>query len=83
VDLHGAGSGWSYLDDLGDHPAGVTFGRIYEYATMSPESARAMRGRGRPFGSSDVGDSALPSDVRFLSTFEVAPGVAAQRVPCH
>ncbi|MEU7908126.1 hypothetical protein [Actinoplanes sp. NPDC049118] len=82
VDLHAADSGWSYLDDLGDHPPGVTFGRIFEYATMSPQSLRAMRGRGRAFGSGDIGDYELPPDVRFLSRFEVPPGVAAERVPC-
>jgi hypothetical protein len=72
---------WAHSDDLGGYDAGVTFGRILEFATASPEVIETLKNSFGQWNESGL-DSRELKGVSFKATFRVPPGEADNSRPC-
>jgi hypothetical protein len=82
VDFGTADQGWSYGDHFGNYPQGVTFGRRYEFATLSPASVKSIVDSEKQWKQSGIADEDMPPDFRSLSRFDVPPGRSDNAAPC-
>jgi hypothetical protein len=64
---------WSHRDDYGGYAAGVTFGRIFEFASASPAVVREIMSRQSEWKDAGLAGDML-RDVSFLAKFDVPPG---------
>jgi hypothetical protein len=72
---------WSHRDNYGGYAAGITFGRIFEFASASPAVVRGIMSR-----RDDWKDNGLTGDmlkeVSLLARFDVPPGQTPGQRPC-
>ena len=78
-DLEAAGE-WSYRDDLGGHPPGVTLGRTFEFASASEGAIQGLLDRHDEWRLSGITE--LPQGIRILAHFDVPPGDSPSAAPC-
>lgn len=89
VDLATDDGSWSYVDDLGEYPEGVTLGRIFQYISGPPHVLQELRDHHTKWdaehgGSGYPGIKPLPRGARVVAKFKVPPGVYSGRtVPCE
>ena len=72
---------WSYRDDFGGYAAGVTFGRVFEFATASPAVVRGIMGRRDEWKDNGLTGEML-NEVSFLARFDVPPGQTPGQRSC-
>lgn len=72
---------WAHPDDLGGYDAGVTFGRIFEFATASTEVIEKLKNSYGQWNESGLENRELKG-VWFKATFRVPPGEADNGRPC-
>jgi hypothetical protein len=72
---------WSHFDNLGDHSAGVTYGRIFEFAAASPAVIEGIKRRHKEWNDGGL-DRKMLNGVAFLAKFVVPPGKASNSRPC-